>query len=112
MARSDRNYLQMLLLALKQPGDVFTILLGRLNGWASRYHKALLAVFLSLWLFSPVIAGMFETATALSAYGAAAVLLVLARLVFALWILCILVMGLEKLLLAIRRFPGETLRVG
>lgn len=112
MARSDRNYLQMLLLALKQPGDVFAILLGRLNGWASRYHKALLAVFLSLWIFSPVIAGMFETATALSAYGAAAVLLVLARLAFALWLLCILVMGLEKLYLAIRRFPGESLRVG
>ena len=112
LARSRKAPLEMLTLAARHPAYSCSVVLNRASNVARKLQKPLLCLWLVLWFFAPVIAGMFETLTACSAYVTLPLLFAFARCVLAFWLLCVLVMGLQWLLWRIQRFPDDTLRVG
>lgn len=112
MARLSGNRQRMLSLALRHPLYGLTVFFNILGGCVQRIWKKMFFMVLSLFLFSPTAAQMFETVSGYSAADAAKILAIFTNITFVLWLVCIAVMVIHKLLQAIQRFPQERLMVG
>ena len=112
LASMDGNRTRQLEIAMAHPLLTLERLMGLAWPWACVKRSKMLWVFLTLWLFRPVVAEMVERIIPSAGPAMSIALFALAGIAFVLWVAAMIVWVFNKVSWAIRRFPQETLAIG